>query len=92
MARLFAIRRLRFFVINFCLRLFENCLIDYKLVITDYNNNRDHFCYWLGHRDEQDHHLVVILKIKIRSYKKCDLKDQDCDSEDQDHFTFSTWR
>ena len=24
-------------------------------------------------RDGQDHHLLVILKIKIRSYKKCDL-------------------
>ena len=77
MARLFAIRRLRSFVIDFCLRLYENCLIDYKLVIIDYDNNRDHFWYWLGHRDEQDHHLLVTLKIKIRSYKKGDLEDQD---------------
>ena len=28
-------------------------------------------------RDGQDHHFLVILKIKIRSTKKCDLEDQD---------------
>ena len=45
-------------------------------------------------RDGQDHHLLVILKIKIRSPKHCDLEDQnqDRDLEDQDHFTFSTQR
>ena len=30
-------------------------------------------------RDGQDHHLLVILKIKIRSSKKCDLEDQKSD-------------
>ena len=45
-------------------------------------------------RDGQDHHLLVILKIKIRLSQKCDLEDQnqDRDLEDQDHFTFSTQR
>ena len=28
-------------------------------------------------RDAQDHHLLVILKIKIRSSKKCDHENQD---------------
>ena len=43
-------------------------------------------------RDGQDHHLLVILKIKIRSSQKCDLEDQnqDRDLENQDHFTFRT--
>ena len=30
-------------------------------------------------RDGQDHHLLVPLKIKIRSSKKCDLEDQRLD-------------
>ena len=30
-------------------------------------------------RDGQDHHLLVILKIKIRSIQKCDLEDQRSD-------------
>ena len=46
--------------------------------------------------DGPDHHLLVILKIKIRSSKKCNPEDQrslkHCDLEDQDHFTFSTQR
>ena len=56
-------------------------------------------------RDGQDHHFLVILKIKIRSSKNvilkikdqitqaCDLENQDRDDfEDQDHFTFRTQR
>ena len=43
-------------------------------------------------RDGQDHHLLVILKIKIISSNKCDLEDQDRDFEDQVHFTFCTQR
>ena len=56
-------------------------------------------------RDGQDHHLLVILNIKIRSSKNvileikdqitqvCDLENQDRDDlEDQDHFTFRTHR
>ena len=41
-----------------------------------------HRRYWkLGAktRDGQDHHLLVILKIKIRSSQKCDLEDQRSD-------------
>ena len=43
-------------------------------------------------RDGQGHHLLVILKIRLP--KHCDLKDQDQDRDlkDQAHFTFSTQR
>ena len=41
-------------------------------------------------RDGQDHHLLVILKIKIRSSQKCDLEDQNQDRDLEDHSYFSS--